>query len=70
MSSDDFILIFKEKRKYKGYRRFMSCSEGQSPRHGEEPELIATSLREAIKKAQELPSEYGYWFANLWERSK
>lgn len=67
MSSDNFIAIVKENKKYIGY----NCSASQSYSKISDykkcfREFECASVKKAIKKAQEVwPCEYGYRFVNL-----
>lgn len=56
MSSDNFIVIRKEGRKWVGYHQFASADEQQYDR----PLFQTTSLKKAIIRAQEEETEYGY----------
>ena len=56
MSADNFIIIRQEGKKWVGYHQFASADDEQYDR----PMFTETSLRKAIKRAQEEPTEYGY----------
>ena len=66
MSANDYIAIAKEGRKYIGYHCCADLDETMNL--SDNPiAFTATSLKDAIKKAQsqEFPPEYGYEFVNL-----
>jgi len=58
MGRDDYIVIRKEGRKYKGYTQFAQDSVKED--FGKNPRFIDTSLRRVILKAQAENAEYGY----------
>lgn len=64
MSADNYIVIRKEGRRYKGYMQFASD-------HKEDfttPSFVTTSLKKAIKIAQTeyAVCEYGYRVDEIW----
>lgn len=57
MGADNYIVIRKEGRKYKGYTQFSQVGVPEQYNH---TCFIVTSLIKAIKAAQKIFTQYGY----------
>lgn len=65
MSSDDIILIVKRRNKFKGYWISAEFDYKIKDLLKLTPKFVVGTIEEAILKAQEEHTEYGYRFVNL-----